>query len=88
VMMGILPLQFHEGESAQSLGLSGNEVFSILEIDDLVGSGGDLNVLAKLENGDGKEFKVTCRIDTLLELEYFRSGGILAYILDKIVDQE
>ncbi len=88
VMMGILPLQFHEGESAQSLGLSGREVYTISGIDDLQGAGEKLKVVANLENGERKEIKMLCRIDTPLELEYFRKGGILAYILDKIEKHE
>jgi aconitate hydratase len=88
VMMGILPLQFHERESAQSLGLSGREIYTILGIDDLQGAGEKLKVTAKLENGKCKEFEVLCRIDTPLELEYYCKGGILPYILDKMKDSK
>jgi len=88
MMMGILPLQYLEGESAQSLGLSGREVYTISGITDLQGAGENVKVVAELENGKRKEFEMLCRIDTPLELEYFRKGGILPYILDKIENQK
>ena len=86
VMMGILPLQFREDESAQSLSLSGQEKYSIPGVDQMKRTGEELQIVAEQENGKRKEFKMLCRIDTPLELEYYRKGGILAYILEEILE--
>lgn len=77
VGMGIIPLQFTNGENADSLGLKGDELFDI----DL--KGGNLGVQENLNvrTSNGKSFLVTARLDTELELEYFRNGGILNYVL-------
>ena len=80
VGMGVLPLQFQEGESADSLGLSGIESFSI-PIDDTLQPGDELEVRAIGADGNAKAFKVLCRIDTPVELEYYRNGGILHTVL-------
>ena len=79
VGMGVLPLQFADGESAESLGLTGEEVF------DITGLEGAENVPHEFTvKADGKEFTVTLRIDTPKEAEYFRHGGILQYVLRKL----
>ncbi|HOE69074.1 MAG TPA: aconitate hydratase AcnA [Candidatus Omnitrophota bacterium] len=78
--MGILPLQFIEGESAASLKLSGEEVFAIEGIADQLSVGKILSCTA-----DRKTFKVICRIDTPVELEYYRHGGILQYVLRQLL---
>jgi aconitate hydratase len=84
VGMGVLPLTFAEGASWQSLGLTGSEQVSIL------GLAGDLRprqiLQADIATSDGKVNRVplTCRIDTLDELEYFRNGGILHYVLRRL----
>jgi aconitate hydratase len=88
VGMGVLPLQFPDGESASSLGLSGEEVFSIEGIADAAaavegGKGGGQTVRVRAER-DGAEaimFDARVRIDTPREAEYFRHGGILQYVL-------
>lgn len=81
VGMGILPMQFKEGESADTFGLSGNETFSI----DMKGGelqvGQDISVTAS----SGKSFTVTCRLDTDPEVAYFQNGGILHYVLRKLM---
>ena len=74
LMMGILPLQFHEGESVASLGLGGREEFSIVGIEN--GEASEVDVRA-----DGTEFRALVRLDTPREREYFRHGGILRYVL-------
>ncbi|MDQ1746061.1 MAG: aconitate hydratase [Frankiaceae bacterium] len=83
--MGVLPLQFSDGESRESLGLTGEEVF---EIAGLAG-GGDiprqLTVRATSPEGGDKEFTVTVRIDTPGEAEYYRHGGILQYVLRSLI---
>ena len=79
--MGILPLQFTEGTSTASLGLSGEEVFDIAGLDAL--RAGD--VLKELTVRAGAvEFNARVRIDTPMEAEYFRHGGILAYVLRQL----
>jgi aconitate hydratase len=83
--MGVLPLQFPDGHSAQSLGLSGEEVFSITGLAAAMGSGGAppsaVAVRAERSGGELVEFDARVRIDTPREAEYFRHGGILQYVL-------
>jgi aconitate hydratase len=74
--MGILPLQFVEGQSRESVGLSGEELFSIAGIAEGVRPGKRLTVTA-----DGKRFEVVARLDTPQEVEYYLHGGILRYVL-------
>ena len=84
--MGILPLQFQPGENAESLGLTGEEVFDILGLDDASRPGGRLEVRAtSVDNGGAsKTFEVAVRIDTPQESEYYRHGGILHYVLRQL----
>jgi aconitate hydratase len=85
VGMGVLPLQFLDGESARSLGLSGEEVFSIEGIAEAAdgGEGARRELLVRAQRGDGESvsFDARVRIDTPREAEYFRHGGILQYVL-------
>ncbi len=88
VGMGVLPLQFPDGESASSQGLSGEEVFSIDGIADAVaaveggvGGGQTVRVRAERDGAEAIEFDARVRIDTPREAEYFRHGGILQYVL-------
>jgi aconitate hydratase len=85
VMMGVLPLQFAEGETHESLGLTGHETFSILGLDDHLTPKQTLKVHAKTDAGTAVEFTVTCRIDTPVEVEYYRNGGILQTVLRKFL---
>jgi len=78
--MGILPLQYKPGESATSLGLSGEESFAISGLNALT-PGQAVNVIATAADGTNKTFEVLTRIDTANEVEYFRHGGILSYVL-------
>ena len=75
-MMGVLPLQYPEGESAESLGLTGRETF---EVEAASGPGGTLRVTATPDGGEPITFDARLRIDTAREFEYFRHGGILLY---------
>jgi len=77
LMMGILPLQYADGQSAETLGLSGREEFAIEGI-----AGGDSREVKV--RADGKEFTARVRLDTPREREYFRHGGILLYVLRKL----
>ena len=81
--MGVVPLQFPEGEDRQSLGLTGDETVSIDGLDALT-PGGKVKVTVKSDKGE-KKFEALCRIDTANELEYYRHGGILHYVLRKMI---
>jgi aconitate hydratase len=82
VCMGVLPLQFMPGDSAESLGLSGHERFSIAGLDD--GNAKQVTVTATSADGDNKQFQARVRIDTPNEVEYYQNGGILHYVLRKL----
>jgi aconitate hydratase len=84
VGMGILPLQFKNGESAKSLGLSGKETFDIENLGSIQ-PGSTVKVKATAEDGSTKTFEVRSRIDTPNEVEYFKHGGILPYVLRQAV---
>jgi aconitate hydratase len=85
VGMGVLPLEFEEGATWQSLGLTGEEVFDIPELDDSLKPGQKLKVVATDPAGKKKEFLALARIDTLVELDYYRNGGILQTVLRKLL---
>jgi len=84
VGMGILPLQFKDGENADSLGLNGKEQFSIPM------QGGDLQVgqMVQVTSSSGKKFEAVCRLDTPVEITYFKHRGILHYMLRKLAAQK
>jgi aconitate hydratase len=87
VGMGILALQFLEGETAHSLGLTGEEVFEITGIRELMGSfapGRQVKVRARA-NGKTTEFKALVRIDTPQEAQYYANGGILQFVLRQLL---
>lgn len=81
VGMGVLPLQFLPGESRQSLGLSGHETFDIVGIADGLVPKAEVTVVARSADGSTKQFRTRARIDTAKELDYYRHGGILQYVL-------
>jgi aconitate hydratase len=83
VGMGVLPLQFEDGQSASSLGLDGTETFSISGVAGLKPRQ-DVTVEVTRADGSKTSFTARCRIDTYNELEYFRSGGILHYVLRRL----
>jgi aconitate hydratase len=83
VGMGVLPLQFREGENAESLALTGSETFTITGVAGIQPRQA-VEVQVKREDGNATSFTARCRIDTYNELEYFRSGGILHYVLRKL----
>jgi aconitate hydratase len=91
VGMGVLPLQFPDGESAQSLGLSGEEVFSITGLAAAMAGGGgpprEVQVTAERAGGETVRFDARVRIDTPREAEYFRHGGILQYVLRALLSR-
>jgi len=88
VEMGVLPLQFIEGQNADSLGLTGRELFSIGGIAEGLVPGKLLTVRAAADDGKTVMFKALCRIDAPIEVEYFRHGGILQYVLRNMMKNQ
>src|ERR1700735_2012792 len=80
--MGVLPLQFKEGENAETLELTGKETFDIVGLDG--GAAKTVRVVAHGEGGKTREFQARLRIDTPKELDYYRHGGILHYVLRQL----
>ena len=81
VGMGVLPMQYSEGQSAASLGLTGKEQISIEGIKEGLSPLKVLKAKAKNENGSEVNFEVIARLDSLIEIEYYKNGGILHYVL-------
>jgi aconitate hydratase len=84
--MGVLPLQFRDGESAASLGLDGTETFTIEGLGD--GNAHEVTVTAARDGGEPVVFKTRVRIDTPKERDYFQHGGILHYVLRQLVNAD
>jgi aconitate hydratase len=80
--MGVLPLQYKEGQNAQSLGLTGKEAFEIVGLNR--GAAKSVKVIAKSDDGKTTEFEARLRIDTPKELDYYQHGGILQYVLRQL----
>ncbi|MCK5580825.1 MAG: aconitate hydratase AcnA [Candidatus Omnitrophica bacterium] len=83
--MGVLPLEFKEGESAESLGLTGKEVFDFKGVNEDLKPRQDIQVTVTSKDGSKKEFTVTCRLDTPVEIDYFRNNGILQTVIRKLI---
>ncbi|ETA66770.1 aconitase [Methanolobus tindarius DSM 2278] len=84
VGMGVLPLQFKEGESAEALGLTGTETYDITGIEELKPFG-ELTVVAKSDDGEEKSFMVDVRLNSEIEIEYYMNGGILhKFLRDRV----
>ena len=84
--MGVLPLQFLDGQNAESLGLTGHETISISGIDD--SDAETITVVATTDSGDETRFEARVRIDTPNEREYYRNGGILHYVLRQLANSD
>jgi aconitate hydratase len=84
VGMGVLPLQFVEGQNAESLGLEGDEVFSIAGIAKAIEGGWKPGTRLAVDAG-GRKFEALLRIDTPNEVQYYRNGGILQYVLRRLL---
>jgi aconitate hydratase len=84
--MGVLPLQFANGENADSLDLTGKETYDIEGLAELE-PGVELTVRATGDGGDVKEFKVKARVDSPVEVEYLRNGGILQTVLRQLLKE-
>ena len=85
VGMGVLPLQFKDGASAQSLKLDGTETFDVLGLSPAVKPQQDLTLRITRKGGTVENVAVACRIDTPIEIEYYQHGGILPYVLRQLV---
>lgn len=89
VGMGVLPLQFKPGDNVASLGLTGEEVYSVEGLQASLAkgfkAGREIMVKARRKNGEVKEFRAVVRIDTPREMEYYRHGGILQYVLRQLL---
>jgi aconitate hydratase len=84
VGMGVLPLEFVDGDTRQSLGLTGKETFRVEGVSSAIQSGALAEVVAANSAGAEKRFAAKVRIDTPQEVEYFRNGGILPYVLRQL----
>ena len=87
VGMGVLPLKFKEGEDADKLGLSGRETFSIFDIEEGLNPDKELTVIAEKEDGTTITFQVLTRLDSQIEIEYLKHGGILQYVLRQFLKE-
>jgi len=87
VGMGVLPLQFADGDSAESLGLTGEEEFAVTGVTALNdgASPREVTVRATRSGGDSVDFSVKLRIDTPGEADYYRHGGIMQYVLRSLL---
>jgi aconitate hydratase len=84
VGMGILPLQFQPGESRESLGLTGRETYDILGIDGELKPRQTVTVRATADDGSTKEFQTIARLDSPIDIRYYRNGGILQTVLRRL----
>ena len=87
VGMGVLPLQFEEGQSAESLGITGFETFGVSGISEDLYPGKKMAVTVTDPDGERREFHATCRLDTPVEVEYYRNGGILQTVLRQMISR-
>jgi aconitate hydratase len=85
VGMGVLPLQFKDGVTAQTLGLDGTETYDVLGLDASIKPQQDLTLKITRKDGAAENVPVRCRIDTPIEIDYYQHGGILPYVLRQIV---
>jgi aconitate hydratase len=87
VGMGVLPLQFKAGVNADSLGLLGTETYDVLGVTNELKAQQDLTLRITYADGQTKDVAVLCRIDTPIEVEYYKHGGILPYVLREILSK-
>jgi aconitate hydratase len=83
--MGVLPLQFKEGTSAQTLKLDGTETYDVLGLDANLKPQQDLTLRVTRAGGQVENVPVRCRIDTPIEIDYYQHGGILPYVLRQLL---
>jgi aconitate hydratase len=85
--MGVLPLQFANGENVEALGLTGHETYDIEGVADLL-PGAKLTVRATSDDDETREFKAKARVDSPVEVEYLRNGGILQTVLRQLLKED
>jgi aconitate hydratase len=85
VGMGVLPLQFIGTDSVESLNITGNELFDVLGLSDNVSPQQDLTLCMTRQDGSKQEIAVRCRIDTPIEVDYFKHGGIMPFVLRELL---
>ena len=87
VGMGVLPLQFMPGENRKTLSLEGDETFDILGLDGELTPQQILSAIVHYPSGEKLEIQLQSRLDTLVEVEYYRAGGVLRYVLNRIASE-
>ncbi|MDH3992795.1 MAG: aconitate hydratase AcnA, partial [Gammaproteobacteria bacterium] len=87
VGMGVLPLQFMPGETRKTLGLTGEETFDILDLDGELEPKQLLPAVVHYPDGKQRDIQLQSRLDTLVEVEYYRAGGVLTYVLNRIAQE-
>ena len=87
VDLGVLPLQYKEGENAEKLGLTGKETFTFSGIAEGLKPLKEIHVVAKGEGGKEVKFQAIARLDSQIEIEYYRHGGILQYVLRQFLNK-
>jgi aconitate hydratase len=85
--MGVLPLQFMPGETRRSLALQGNEHFDILDLDGELLPQQKVRAVVHYPSGARREIQLQSRLDTLVDVAYYRAGGVLTYVLNRIASQ-
>jgi len=85
VGMGVLPCQFKENTDAQTLGLDGTEVFDLIGIEEGIKPRQDVTLIIRRLNGAVDDLPITLRIDTPIEIDYFKHGGILPFVLRQLL---
>jgi aconitate hydratase len=83
--MGVLPLQFKGSDTVESLGIKGDEQFDVLGLEGEIKPQQDVTLVIRRNDGTRKEVAVQLRIDTAIEVDYYRSGGILPFVLREIL---
>jgi aconitate hydratase len=86
--MGVLPLQFIHGTNALSLGLNGTEVYSIIGLSEAIQPGQNVTLEIKRASGEVQKLAVKLRIDTPIEIDYYRHGGILPFVLRELLGRK
>jgi aconitate hydratase len=81
----VLPLQFHEGTNAQTLNLDGSEIFAVTGLLDSIEPGKTVTLEIERKNGQRDSVPVRLRIDTPIEIDYYRHGGILQFVLRQLL---
>ncbi|MEP6472046.1 MAG: aconitate hydratase, partial [Acidobacteriota bacterium] len=85
VGMGVLPCQFREGTNARTLGIDGTETFDLTGLESGIRPRGDVLLAIKRADGSSNEVPLRVRIDTPIEVDYYRNGGILPFVLRQLV---